>query len=274
MPERWERDLRRLNEVPAPTERIRARPAEGWTRSEGTALPPARQRVAAGFVAFAVFLGAGFLAWRALGPGGNEGSGAEPSPVVVGSASGTPAPTNAGVVFVPAVIGLSFDEARTRIEAAGLTVGDVRVVPGAYVTEAVVKQDPVVGMSVDASTTIDLVIGPSPCIEGYLDPDCADHTWLVSVLEDAGFKMAGDTGSALLAQSGSLVVTAFIGETPLPVSAEPSEVIAGTIVTMYDEDTVYWNTRSGRQVVIRVQTRHGKLDHPTLTKLVESSQMT
>jgi hypothetical protein len=65
------------------------------------------------------------------------------------------------IATVPDLIGLSFDEARAQIEAAGLRVGDVQVVTGAYVKEAVVEQDPPPGSSVDAGAAIDLVTGPS-----------------------------------------------------------------------------------------------------------------
>ncbi len=65
------------------------------------------------------------------------------------------------VVPVPDLIGLSFDEARAQIEAVRLTLGDVQVVTGTYIHEAVVEQDPSPGTFVDAGTTIDLVTGPS-----------------------------------------------------------------------------------------------------------------
>jgi Tol biopolymer transport system component len=65
------------------------------------------------------------------------------------------------IATVPDVIGLSFDEARAQIEAAGLEVGDVQVVTGGYIKEAVVEQDPPPGSSVDAGAAIDLVTGPS-----------------------------------------------------------------------------------------------------------------
>ena len=111
------------------------------------------------------------------------------------------------------------------------------------------------------------------CIEPtLLDPDCPDHRWLVDVLKQAGFSMAGDTGGALLAKKGSLEVTAWISVSGgLPVG-EPNETIAGTIVTRYSQDHVYWTAPSGRQVWIGINTRHGRLDHPTLVQLVEASQ--
>ncbi len=111
---------------------------------------------------------------------------------------------------------------------------------------------------------------PSPACT-FLDPDCPDHTFLVDLLERSGFTMVGDTGSALLAERGTLLVSAFVADPELPASAEPNDTIAGTVVTRYDEDTVYWTTPSGRQVVISVQTRNGRLDDATIVDLVEAA---
>lgn len=64
MTERWQNELRKLRSVHAP-EQLRARVDHG---PSGDELPPTRQRVLAGVVAFAVFAGAGAFAWRALSP--------------------------------------------------------------------------------------------------------------------------------------------------------------------------------------------------------------
>jgi Tol biopolymer transport system component len=82
-------------------------------------------------------------------------------PVQSQQPTGLSSPPGGAVATVPDVIGLSFDEARVQIEAAGLRVGDVQVVTGGYVKEAVVEQDPPPGSSVDAGAAIDLVTGPS-----------------------------------------------------------------------------------------------------------------
>ncbi|HEV8563884.1 MAG TPA: hypothetical protein VGR41_03120, partial [Actinomycetota bacterium] len=66
MTKRWERQLRALNDVPAPLERIRDRASRGPAGDGGIDLPPGRQRVVAGVVAFAVFAAVGAFAWRAF----------------------------------------------------------------------------------------------------------------------------------------------------------------------------------------------------------------
>ena len=69
MTKRWERELRRLDDVDAPTERIRAHAADRPTDpSHGDGLPPRRQRITAGVVAVVVFLAAGAFAWQAFRP--------------------------------------------------------------------------------------------------------------------------------------------------------------------------------------------------------------
>ncbi len=78
MPKRWERELRTLQNVPAPLERIRDR-AERGSPSPVHNLPPHRQRIAAGLVALAVFLAAGAFAWRAFDGNGSSTGGRDPN---------------------------------------------------------------------------------------------------------------------------------------------------------------------------------------------------
>jgi hypothetical protein len=68
MPKRWEQELRRLGDVPAPTERIRARSTRPSEPRQGDGMPPTRQRVLAGVVAFGVFIAAGAFLVRAIDP--------------------------------------------------------------------------------------------------------------------------------------------------------------------------------------------------------------
>lgn len=86
MPKRWERELRRLENIDAPTARIRQRAAEGPTSIGREPERSGRQRVVAGVVAFAVFAAAGVFAWQAFRPVGGEQLGpapADPQGVVV-----------------------------------------------------------------------------------------------------------------------------------------------------------------------------------------------
>jgi META domain len=71
MRKRWERDLRGLNDVEAPTERIRERSQRAPSGQGPDPMRPPRQRIVAGVVAFAVFIAAGAFAWRALRPNGS-----------------------------------------------------------------------------------------------------------------------------------------------------------------------------------------------------------
>ncbi|MEX1263233.1 MAG: hypothetical protein WEE66_04735 [Actinomycetota bacterium] len=67
MTERWQKQLRKLRGIEPP--------ADGWQRAEsrapgGDGLPPPRQRVVAGIVAFGVFAAAGAFGWQAFRSGG------------------------------------------------------------------------------------------------------------------------------------------------------------------------------------------------------------
>lgn len=68
MPKRWEQELRRLGDVPAPTERIHARSTRPSEPHPSDGMPPTRQRVLAGVVAFGVFIAAGAFLVRAIDP--------------------------------------------------------------------------------------------------------------------------------------------------------------------------------------------------------------
>lgn len=78
MSRRWERELRSLREIPAPTERIRSRLAAGPSRPDSAGAPPGRERLAAGIVALVVFVAAGAFAWRAFDETGEDDVGSTP----------------------------------------------------------------------------------------------------------------------------------------------------------------------------------------------------
>jgi hypothetical protein len=73
MPERWQRELRRLGAEQVP-DRVRERMQEG---PRGDGMPSARHRVIAAAVAFAVFFAAGSIAWLAFRPTGSRGVGGD-----------------------------------------------------------------------------------------------------------------------------------------------------------------------------------------------------
>src|SRR5262245_23355714 len=77
MPERWERELRKLGGLDVDEAPVRERVDRGPT---GDRLPPRRDRLVAGVVAVAVFVAAGVFAWRAFAPGSpRESVGETPS---------------------------------------------------------------------------------------------------------------------------------------------------------------------------------------------------
>lgn len=88
MTKRWEGELRTLNDIDVPFERIRERSllgpsGHGAPEPEGSS----RQRVVAGVVAFVVFAAAALFAWRALSPAGTRPIVASPEPTIRGAAA-------------------------------------------------------------------------------------------------------------------------------------------------------------------------------------------
>jgi hypothetical protein len=113
MPERWERELEKLNELDAPVS-TRSRIDEG-PHGEGVPPPPGRsQRIVAGVVAFAVFGGALAFALGAFGSNGEPGD--------VGLSSQDP------VVFTFFVSGVDGND--ETFPDATMQVGDRLLVPG------------------------------------------------------------------------------------------------------------------------------------------------
>ena len=86
MPKRWEQELRRLGDVPAPTERIHARSTRPSEPRQGDGMPPTRQRVLAGVVAFGVFIAAGAFLVRAIDPFRARSRRVGPAPTAADSA--------------------------------------------------------------------------------------------------------------------------------------------------------------------------------------------
>lgn len=70
MPPRWEQQLHRLRTAPVPLERVLDRARQ--PPRPGSPLPPTRQRVIAGLIAVAIFVGVAAFAWRAFSPTGDE----------------------------------------------------------------------------------------------------------------------------------------------------------------------------------------------------------
>jgi hypothetical protein len=83
MPARWERELLRLREAPAPLDEMRERSQQ--PPRLGTSLRPVRERVIAGAVGLTVFVAVGAFAWGALRTFGDE-------PTASGGPPPTPAP--------------------------------------------------------------------------------------------------------------------------------------------------------------------------------------
>ena len=155
MPQRWERELRRLNGLRAP-DGLRARVDEG---PKGDALPPdpgSRQRLIAGVVAVVVFISAGAFAWRALQP-------APTTPSVAGRASGVD-----GTILWPERTQAALDATQSRADAGDPDVA-WRLDPKAVATRF--AEDVMGWRTPDGTYIVDVAASPSPSgsIEVSLD---------------------------------------------------------------------------------------------------------
>jgi len=134
-----------------------------------------------------------------------------------------PAPTPQ-TIQVPALAGLTEQAARTAIEGAGLTVGEVtQVVSDEANLGLVVEQSPAPQSEVEEDTTVDFAIGSGPDVVaippviGLTEPQAQEN------LRDAGFQVLPS------AQQDSLVTAGqVLGVTP----AEGTEVAPQTAVTL------------------------------------------
>lgn len=121
MPERWQRELKRLRRV-EPSGDLWARVEEG---PHGTPAPvPGRQRLLAGGVAFAVFIAAGVFAWNVLRPAGTvvgDASVLSPGPgdLVVTLRAPTE-PSTATELHLPTAV-FRLGEQATEIPTQGMT---------------------------------------------------------------------------------------------------------------------------------------------------------
>lgn len=83
MTARWERQLHRLREAPVPLERVRERAQQ--PPRPGSPLPPTRDRVIAGVIAVAVFVGAAAFGLRVFITAGDETAPLDPPPALPAS---------------------------------------------------------------------------------------------------------------------------------------------------------------------------------------------
>jgi hypothetical protein len=176
MPEPWERQVRRLKEMKAPTERIWTRVGEGPTPDRS---PSASQRVVAVVVALAVFTVGALVAWSALRPS---------SDTIGASAGGTKA-----IVTVKAPSQTGGDP--KAILDNGLSEADAAL--DEYTWEGDSHAEP---FPPDISSYLSIVQGTPLDVRGQ---DTPDRTW-VFLANSRTFDGIDGTAGALSEVAGSL----------------------------------------------------------------------
>ncbi|MBA3293359.1 MAG: Stk1 family PASTA domain-containing Ser/Thr kinase [Geodermatophilaceae bacterium] len=201
----------------APATGTRYRPAPAVVpvhdrRQEGEDDEAARRRRRIGFVILAIALLALIGAAVALFLVFNNNE--EPTP--------TPTPT----VEVPALAGLSEQDARTAIEAANLEVGEVTQVASDAANEGlVVEQSPAPLDAVQEGTSVDFVVGSGPDV-------VAIPTGLIGLTEAQAQRLLEGEGFQVVQPSVEADSLAPAGEVIAVTPAEGSEVRPETSVTL------------------------------------------
>jgi len=89
----------------------------------------------------------------------------------------TPGAGAAQRVEVPDVVGLSLQEARGRLDGAGLELGSqTEAVSSGTAAGAVVEQDPAADSEAERGTAVDVIISTGPALEPTTQPSSASST--------------------------------------------------------------------------------------------------
>jgi serine/threonine-protein kinase len=143
-------------------------------------------------------------------------------------------------IEVPTLIGQTLENARTRILAANLTVGDIRDMPSAdFDAGVVISQSPDAGIRVGTGTPVNLVVstGPEiveiPDLEGFTEVDAIselvnlgldfDTEEEFSNTVDDGFVIRTDPAAGEEAMSGDVVLI-VVSKGPAPIDV-PSLIL-------------------------------------------------
>ncbi len=142
--------------------------------------------------------------------------------LVFNSDNDDPPPT--AIVEVPALAGLTEQEARAAIDAANLTVGEVtQAASDAANAGLVIEQDPGPRESVEEGTEVGFVVGSGPDVVAIPPVLGLTEAQAQENLADAGFQVLPSRQMASLAPAGQVVDVS---------PAEGSEVAPGTAVTL------------------------------------------
>jgi hypothetical protein len=113
----------------------------------------------------------------------------------------------------------------------------------------------------------------------WADPDCPLSAWTRAVVEEAGYRVTGDTGSALLAEGRGTEFLIWAIREPLPPPTEGYEPIAniygnpeaGAYATIYSDNTRFVWAMAGLAVYVEFNVRGPGLGH-VLSDLFQASE--
>jgi serine/threonine-protein kinase len=162
-------------------------------------------------------------------------------------------------IAVPPVVGLSEEQARRAIEAAGLVVGNVEERPDPDIAEGfVIESSPVAGQEISPAIPVDLVVSSGPEVVDL--PDVTDMSQLdaISELTDLGLRFTVNEEFDDNVAEGDVIRTeppagtqVLSGDTILlVVSLGPSPVTVPNLTNMTEQQAT--NALNNVNLIIRV----------------------
>ncbi len=120
---------------------------------------------------------------------------------------------------VPSVVGLSLTEAKQKLSAAGLEVGDIDRQPSSKTKDTVLKQGVDKGTKLEPGSSVALVVAaPLPQVPSVVGKSEASA---IKELKDAGFTVKKTTQTRTSGRDGVVLSQSPAGETP----AKPNSVV-------------------------------------------------
>ena len=139
--------------------------------------------------------------------------------VQLGSQQSAPPTPTPKLARVPAVEGLSLTEAKHKLGAAGLEVGDIDRQPSSKTKDTVLKQGVDKGTKLKPGSSVALVVAaPLPQVPSVVGKSEASA---IKKLKDAGFTVKKTTQTKTSGRDGVVLSQSPTGETP----AKPNSVV-------------------------------------------------
>ncbi len=162
----------------------------------------------------------------------------------------------AGSVKVPDVVGMTFEEAQTALEAKGLSASRNDEASDSVTLGEVTRTIPPAGATEDRGSVIDVFVSAGPAPVNVPNVAGQDQVDAAQLLTDAGFKFAKASQSSGSVPAGTVISTSPTAGTPAPrgsvvtmnVSTGPQQVSVPNVVGQTQGDATAALTNAGLDV--------------------------